>query len=544
MRRILTALVLLSVSGAASAQSPQSSQKFDAADISLRPHTGITSEGGMTGGVLRGGRYDLRNASMVDLIAVAYSINDQDLIVGGPNWVGYDRFDIAAKAPDGTSQPNLRLMLQALLADRFVLKVHNDSRPMAGHVLTLGSGKHKLKEASGPGAGCQGSPPPQPPPPVPINRGTCRGVTMEEFASLLRNIGNGYINGPVQDQTGLKGYWDFDVAFTPFPALARAGADAITIPQFIERDLGLKLEAGKAPAPVVVIDSVNQKPSANPSGVSASIPLPPPMEFDAAEIKLSQPDAQPRLRLLPGGRIDGDGITLKVLFQVVFDITQDDLIANTPKWFNDTKYSIIAKTTTAVTGSGQNMQADIDDLKAMVRQLITERFKMKSHYENRPVDAYTLVADKPKMAKADPANRTGFKEGPPAGQPDQRNQILTRMVTVRNMTMTQFAEDLRRIAGGYIRVPVEDKTGLEGAYDFTLNFSPIGLLNAGRGRGGDAAGPGPGPAPGPGADFSDPSGALSLPDAINRQLGLKLEMRKRPMPVLVIDSMLEKPTDN
>jgi uncharacterized protein (TIGR03435 family) len=291
--------------------------------------------------------------------------------------------------------------------------------------------------------------------------------------------------------------------------------------------------------PVTVVDSVNQKPSANPSGVSASIPLPPPMEFDAAEIKLSQPDAQPRLRLLPGGRIDGDGITLKVLFQVVFDITQDDLIANAPKWFDDTKYSIIAKTTTAVTGAGQNMQADIDDLKAMVRQLITERFKMKSHYENRPVDAYTLVADKPKMAKADPANRTGFKEGPPTGQPDQRNQILGRMVTVRNMTMTQFAEDLRRIAGGYVRVPVEDKTGLEGAYDFTLTFSPIGMLNAGRGRGGDA-----GPAPVPGGDASDPTGALSLPDAISRQLGLKLEMRKRPMPVLVIDSIQEKPTDN
>ena len=70
---------------------------------------------------------------------------------------------------------------------------------------------------------------------------------------------------------------------------------------------------------------------------------------------------------------------------------------------------------------------------------------------------------------------------------------------------------------------------------FTLTFSPIGLVNAGRGRGGDgSAGP----------DASEPSGALSLPDAINRQLGLKLDMRKRPMPVLVIDSIEEKPTDN
>ena len=122
----------------------------------------------------------------------------------------------------------------------------------------------------------------------------------------------------------------------------------------------------------------------------------------------------------------------------------------------------------------------------MLRQLITERFQLKSHYDERPVTAYTLLADKPKMTKADPSNRTDFKEGPAPGQKDQRNEMLGRMVTVQNMSMAQFAEDLQRIAGGYIRVPVEDKTGLDGAYDFTLTFTPIGLLNAGgRGRGGD-----------------------------------------------------------
>jgi uncharacterized protein (TIGR03435 family) len=184
------------------------------------------------------------------------------------------------------------------------------------------------------------------------------------------------------------------------------------------------------------------------------------------------------------------------------------------------------------------MAVDIDDLKAMIRQLITERFQLKSHFENRPVDAYTLLADKPKMAKADPSNRTGFKEGPARGQADSRNQVLNRMVTVRNMTMQQFAEDLRRIAGGYVRVPVEDKTGLEGAYDFTVFFSGINLV---QGRGAGPGGPGPG---GAGPEATDPNGALSLPDALNKQLGLKLEMRKRPMPVLVIDSIDEKPTDN
>ena len=87
---------------------------------------------------------------------------------------------------------------------------------------------------------------------------------MEEIVPLLRNLGNGYINGPVVDQTGLKGYWDFDVAITPFQVRERAGSDAITIFAFVEQQLGLKLEQGSVPTPVYVVQSVNQRPTANP----------------------------------------------------------------------------------------------------------------------------------------------------------------------------------------------------------------------------------------------------------------------------------------
>jgi uncharacterized protein (TIGR03435 family) len=537
MRRVLAAVAVAVIwSCAGYAQTPGGGPKFEAADISVRVRTGTTNQAGMTGGVLRGGWYDLRNGTMVDFISTAYGIADTDLIFGGPAWLERDRFDIAAKAPQGTSPENVKLMLQNLLVDRFKLTIRKDSRPITGYVLALGKEKHKLKEASGPGAGCQGSPPPQPPPPVPVNRGTCRGVTLEEFVPLLRQLAGPYINGPVVDQTGLKGYWDFDVAFTPFPALQRAGSDGITIFAFVEKDLGLKLEQGRVPAPVYVVDSVEQRPTANPSGVSATIPLAPPMEFDVAEIKISPPETQPRTRLSQGGRIEGEGITMQQIMQLGWDITTDQLVANTPKWWTETKYSIVAKASTAVSGAGQNMNVDVDDVKAMLRQLITERFKLKTHFEDRPVDAYIMVADKPKMAKADPSNRTNFKEGPAPGQPDLRNGVVARMVTVRNMTMAQFAEDLRRIAGGYVRVPIEDKTGLEGAFDFTLAFSPIQFVRPQGGRGDGAPGAGP--------DASDPTGALSLEDAMNRQLGLKLEMRKRPMPVLVIDHIEEKPTDN
>src|SRR6516225_9041952 len=93
LRRTRTPIVFLVLSALAgssrvvSAQSAQNTQKFDAADISLRLKTGTTGQPNMTGGVLRGGRYDLRNGTMVDFIATAYSVTDADLIVGGPSWL-------------------------------------------------------------------------------------------------------------------------------------------------------------------------------------------------------------------------------------------------------------------------------------------------------------------------------------------------------------------------------------------------------------------------------------------------------------------------
>jgi uncharacterized protein (TIGR03435 family) len=118
------------------------------------------------------------------------------------------------------------------------------------------------------------------------------------------------------------------------------------------------------------------------------------------------------------------------------------------------------------------------------------------------------------------------------------------------MTMAQLGEKLQNIAGGYIHSVVLDKTGLDGGYDFTLSFSAAGLVNGG-GRGGGgivfsnggqvavAGGPGGGA-----GDSSDPNGAISLFDSMEKQLGIKLVEVKRPVPVLVIDHMEQKPTDN
>jgi uncharacterized protein (TIGR03435 family) len=108
------------------------------------------------------------------------------------------------------------------------------------------------------------------------------------------------------------------------------------------------------------------------------------------------------------------------------------------------------------------------------------------------------------------------------------------------MTMAQFADLLQKIAPGYIHSQVLDATGLEGAWDFTLSFSASNLLQGAPARGGDSGQQPPGGAP----TASDPNGAVSIFDAVSKQLGLKLEEKKRPVSVLVIDHVEEKPTDN
>lgn len=529
LRYAFSALATLALAAStAAAQTPA----FETADVFVRTKT-TTANWSMTGGLLRAGRYDLRNATMVDLIATAYGVTAES-VLGGPSWLEMTRFDIVAKAPNGTPPNTLKAMLKTLLADRFKLVAHADTKPMPAFALTAGPGRHELKEASSGVAGCQ--PVPQGPPQagvIPMVVAACRSMSMDDLASQLRNMAGAYVTEPVVNRTRVEGTWDFELRWTPRPLLAQAGADGISLFDAVDRQLGLKLAPETADAPVLVVDRVNEQPTENPSGVARTGVAPPPAEFDVATIKLSPPGTTgPRVRVQPGGRVDGEGVTLKRMMQEAWDIHDDQMFVGAPSWFDSTRYSFSAVASSSVAGAGPAMQIDSDDFEAMLRALITERFKLKVHWEERLVSAYALVADRPKLQKANPADRTRWKEGPAPNTQDtrDRNLILARLVTAQNMTMAQFADRLESIAPGYIRLPVSDATGLEGAWNFTFSFTPIGLMQT------------PGTAGGTGA-ASDPTGALSLPEALNRQLGLKLEMRKRPMQVLVFDSVQEKPEE-
>lgn len=519
--------------------------KFEIADVHVSPHRLFPFT---EGGHLRGERYIMRQATMVDLIATAYDV-DAANVQGGPIWLETDRFDIIAKAPPGTPGATTRLMLRSLLADRFHLALHSGTQPMPAYVLITGKGPNKMKRSEDAGeADCKFQEPPHDPAPGTVISivFSCHHTTMEALAKNLHQWAGAYITDPVVDQTGLKGSWDFDIKWTPKQLLQKAGPDGISIFDAVDKELGLKLDRQTAPRPVLIVDNVNQKPTPNSPDLEKILPALPPPQFDVAVIKPGKPDSQLRGRIR-GGEVNVQGATLRFLITFAWDLSpnDDEVLVGAPKWLDSDRFDIQAKVVSdAPAGSDPNAsRIDIEDLRHMLQALIADRFKMQSHMENRPVFAYTLLAVKPKLTKADPLSRTRCKEGPGPDGKDPRvtNPTLNRLVSCQNMTMSQIGEELQRVASGYIYSPVLDDTGIKGSWDFTLSFSSVDLTKAGAGAGGP---PPPGASPTSNSSASDPNGAVSLFDAVSKQLGLKLEKQRRPSPVLVIDHIEEQPTEN
>jgi uncharacterized protein (TIGR03435 family) len=161
----------------------------------------------------------------------------------------------------------------------------------------------------------------------------------------------------------------------------------------------------------------------------------------------------------------------------------------------------------------------------MLRALLADRFQMKYHTEARPVSVYSLVSAKPKLKAGNPASRSFCKDAT-AG--------VSRILSCENTTMLQLAERLQGLTQELSR-PVSDATGIKGGWNFTLTFSRIGRIAGSRAT--DEAQMGL-------ASAADPNGSFTIFEAVEKQLGLKLVMQKRPVPIVVIDRIERRPTDN
>jgi uncharacterized protein (TIGR03435 family) len=511
----------------------QASASFENADVQASaPSRNPVAEGGL----LSSGRYELRRATLVDLIRIAYGV-EPEFIFGGPDWSDWDRFDITAKVPTGTTSESAKPMLQKFLADRFELAVHRDTKPISGFVLSTGSSKAKLTEAdAADDAGCRiqrpGPPRPGFSPQVSVS---CRNTTMGEFAVALREAAGDYISSPILDSTGLQGKWNLELKWTPRGPL-QAGSGGVSVFDAAEKQLGLQLASGKIPLPVLVVDRVSKPKTSTDSGASAGPATLNAAEFEVASIKPSLSDAPPppppERRLLPGGRLNWRGMPLRALIIQAWDLDPDPHadLPGAPKWLDEARFDVIAK-------APDGASTFSDDLQAMLRALLVERFGLQFHYEDRPVDTYTLVAVKPRLKRADPSNRPACRNEPPQPPRDPGEGPPPAVTVCRNVTMSQFAERLQGIGRSYIRYPVADGTGIAGSWDFTLSYNPAPPPGPGRGRGGPPEGNPAGPAP------PEPGG-LTIFAAIQKEFGLKLELHKRTMPVFVIDHIERQPTEN
>ena len=499
--------------------------RFEATDVhasgpALNPFTWVS------GGVLRGERYDLRKATLLDLIRIAYQVAPEN-IVGGPNWLEFDRFDIAGRAPAETPPETVRRMVQSLLAERFRLAIHTEMRPMPAYVLSLGKGKPKLApklaQATGEGdAECRWAS--QPPGSASITF-VCRNISMTAFAERLRGAAGDYVKEPIVDRTGLEGKWDFSLEWNPRSQALPEGAPRITISEAVEKDLGLSFALSQEPVPVLVVDRA-EKPT--PNGADAAQKLPSREQaFEVATVKLNKTPQVLPFHVTRGGlRIPSAPLLTVMGFAWDMNtVHASEQFIGLPKGIESVDVAIDARTTKDANAPGLDAAAEVDDdLREMMRVLLTERFQMKWHTEDRLMEGYSLLAAKPKLKPADPSNRAGCHEARSmANDPRDTNHWLSTVLSCRNVTIAQFASTLQKLDNRQFAYPVEDASGIDGTFDFDLSFTQSGMLER------------PEAAQG---------GAISLSEAIRRQLGLRLEKRKRMLPAVVIDRMSLTPTEN
>jgi uncharacterized protein (TIGR03435 family) len=515
--------------------------KFVIADV----HVSTTASGFAQnfGGSLHEGVYVNRDATMLNLIESAYGVTE-DAISDGPGWVSSDLFDVVARVPDGTTAATASLMLQNLLADRFGLVVHNGMNPVPRYVLSVGK-VSKLKPGSG-DSGCKAQPqssgpPSSDPASFPNIKVACHNLTAAAIADNLHQMAGGYLDHDVIDSTKLEGSWDFDIEWTARGALAAKGSDGISIFDAVDKQLGLKLQLQNVPMPSLAISSVNRKPTANASDLATALALP-QARFEVAVIKPADPNARPFTGLLyTGGSQMKAGGTLRAMIGLSLQISPNiaaDMITGLPKSADTQAWDITAKV--PMTGEGAPNSANgrlqpppLSVGLEMLRGLLLDQFELKTHTENREVTVYALTSTgKPKITRAEESERSGCKPDANAPKPYPNMQA---MIVCKNTTMAELAQTLQRQANAYIDHPIVDATGLPGGWNFVMGWTSRGQLEA-------PQAPNPNGQGGANTEASAPNG-ISVFDAMQNELGLKLVKEKRSIPVIVVDHVDEKPVE-
>jgi uncharacterized protein (TIGR03435 family) len=248
--------------------------------ISVKPNR--SGDGRVMLGVQPGGRFTATNVPLKMLLRQAYNVQDFQ-VVGGPDWLGSDRFDVVAKAPEeGLNFESVRPMLRSLLADRFKLKVHDETRQMPIYALVKARSDGALGPALKPssmdcaafvGGRRGGGPPPALPQPgqavdcgfiIGIGKMSVGGMPIEQLARALSPM----VGRIVLDKTGLTGNYSYEFTYSPeqivgLPPLLNGEAVTVdpntpSIFTALQEQLGLKLDSDRGSVGVLVVDSAEQ----------------------------------------------------------------------------------------------------------------------------------------------------------------------------------------------------------------------------------------------------------------------------------------------
>jgi uncharacterized protein (TIGR03435 family) len=279
-----------------------------------------------------------------------------------------------------------------------------------------------------------------------------------------------------------------------------------------------------------------------PAVLSAQAPSP---AFDVVSIKPNRTNQGiPLVVFQPGGRVIAGNVDVRQVILVAYGLENIQLV-NAPDWTATERFAIEARTAD---------ETSTDSIRMMLRTMLAERFGMAAHPERREVPLFALT-----MARSDKRPGPGLRPSgpecapikPPAGVPMPpppppppagnagakiriilpRDEPLRRrcgaMLTpgwfsARSITMQELTSPLTQL----MRRPVVDETGLTGEFDLDVFFQPEGL-------GGVLVGPPP----------QSVSDAPALTTALQDELGLRLEPRRGPVDVLVVDR-IERPTEN
>jgi uncharacterized protein (TIGR03435 family) len=276
-----------SASQSPAAQAPvgsQPSSKFDAASIKV-DKSGSGRHSISTN--LPGGRLRAINVSLAGFMTAAYQVS-ASRIVGAPEWFDSEYFDIEATSEGDNSGDENRLRLQSLLADRFKLVIHNETRDLPVYALVLAKPGKLGPQLHLDNQKCDDTSLPAPTSNFPMPPGTTpsslkcsdlsggttldrvhyagRNISRERFVETLAgSASRPNVDRPIVDETGLAGNFDFTLEFAPFSGPDVAASSSSALPSIftaLEEQLGLKLKTETAPVEVIVIDHVEQ-PSQN-----------------------------------------------------------------------------------------------------------------------------------------------------------------------------------------------------------------------------------------------------------------------------------------